>query len=56
MKREVSIDQAKVMRRQAWEAKTAAMREGRRERAERFEPKTTYKRRSKYPNNYTEEF
>jgi hypothetical protein len=55
MKREVNIDQAKVMRRQAWEAKTAAMREGRRERAETFTPKTAYSRKSKYPTNYTEE-
>lgn len=55
MKREVNIDQAKIMRRQAWEAKTAAMREGRRERAETFEPKTVYSRKSKYPTDYMEE-
>jgi hypothetical protein len=55
MKREVSIDQAKVMRRQAYEQKVAAMRDGRRERAETFEPKTAYSRKSKYPTDYMEE-
>ena len=50
--REPLVDTAKIMRRQAWEAKTAAMRDGRRERAETFEPKTAYCRKGKYPDSY----
>jgi hypothetical protein len=48
-------DQAKILRRVAFEQKRAAMADGRRERAEVFEPKTAYKRRDKYPADYLED-
>lgn len=48
-------EQAKIMRRVAFEQKRAAMADGRRERAEVFTPKTAYSRKSKYPTDYMED-